>query len=128
QVCPTEIETATSTIVDDFEFDLPSHKPVRVILTIADSRGATDQESDVVTVQNQGPTVTLQVQGYQAAGGYPIGTPVDIFAIPGDPDGDPYTLDWRLLPAQGSVPEDVSFVRLDDQHHRLLADVTGLWM
>jgi len=131
-LCPpgSEFEQADGSIYDKFTFQIPDKLPVRVVLRVHDRLGAFAEDFMLVDVQNLDPDLSLQVQGYEVAGGYPLGTYMQIFATGTDDDGDALTYDWTLYPPAGSVPADVRWEEVDDpdnEVYELEPDVIGLW-
>lgn len=131
--CPpgSEIDEMTGSIYDEFTFTLESKLPVLVVLVVHDRRGAYADDSMLVEVQNRDPALSLQVQGYEYDGGYPLGTYVQIFATGSDADrNDELTYEWNLYPPAGSVPANVRWEKVDDtddEVYELEPDVAGLW-
>lgn len=131
--CPpgNELEFFTGSIYDRFEFQLLHKLPVLVVLRVRDRRNAFSEDSMLVEVENRDPALSLQVQGYEYGGGYPLGTWVQIFATGADQDpDDTLTYEWTLYPPAGSVPENVRWEAVDDpddEVYELEPDVDGLW-
>jgi hypothetical protein len=134
---PSFANTPDALLGQKFEFDIPAFRQssgqatslILITVTVTDTRGAQHQDQLYVDVLNRAPSLDLQVQGFRSpsGSGYPVGTSVQILAASQDPDGDDVTLDWRLYPAQGSVPANVRWERVSDTTYELEPDIAGLW-
>jgi hypothetical protein len=134
---PSFASRADAPLSESFGFTIPAFRQgsaqatslILITVTVADSQGAEHQDQLYVDVLNQAPTLDLQVQGFRSpsGSGYPVGTSMQVLADGHDPDGDAVTLDWRLYPAQGSVPANVRWQRIDDTTYELEPDIAGLW-
>ncbi len=130
QVCPTSGAEQKQTLSpnETYTVQLKSKRPLRIVLRVTDPRGAIDEDSEVILVQNRAPTGSLQVQGSTTPqGAYPLGTAVDLLLTKSDPDGDAVAATWSFEPPSNSVPGDVSFMRTSDTHYILDPDVQGVW-
>ena len=129
--CPleNELKVEDGNIFDDFGLTIRDKAPaILVTLRVHDRRGAFTDDYVVLEVANREPELSLQVQGYQVGGGFPLGTYVQIFATGSDADEDTLTYDWTLYPPDGSVAEDVRWDKLGGvEVYELEPDVDGLW-
>jgi hypothetical protein len=134
---PSFASRAGAPLSESFQFTIPAFRQdsaqatslILITVTVADPQGAEHQDQVYVDVLNQDPSLDLQVQGFRSpsGSGYPVGTSMRILAASQDPDEDAVTLDWRLYPAQGSVPANVRWQAIDDITYELEPDIAGLW-
>jgi hypothetical protein len=112
-----------------FEVPVVGHETVRIGLTVFDEHGAAADATLEVPVENLTADLQLQVSPEPNPDGtYTVTKPI-VFAVAGDdPDGDPITYTFKLLPPPLSNPDAVKFERLDDTTYRLFPDVEGQWM
>jgi hypothetical protein len=133
---PSFDERTIGSVLVAYDVTVPATRldgtPVESILveaTVRDKRDAWHNDTVFVDVTNRQPMPELQLQGFAAPkGGFPLGTAVRVVAKSPDPDGDQTTYTWRYYPASGSQPENVGWVRVEDDAYELTGDVTGEWM
>lgn len=134
---PSFASRAEAPLSESFGFTIPAFRQdstdatslILITVAVLDAQGAQHQDQLLVDVLNQDPSLDLQVQGFRSpsGSGYPVGTSMQILAASQDPDGDTVTLDWRLYPAQGSVPANVRWQPIEDTTYELEPDIAGLW-
>ncbi len=128
--CPDELDQDDGSIFEPFTVTVGEKRPIKVTLTVRDERGAVNVNSLMVEIDNQDPTLALQLQGYELGGAYPMGTWIDVLAQTDDPDGDLPTLTWELFPPDNAVNGNYGWGPVTDYQvpaYRLEPDVPGLW-
>jgi hypothetical protein len=134
---PSFDERTIESVLVAYDVTVPATRmdgtPVESLLveaTVIDKRDARHNDTVFVDVTNREPAPVLQLQGFPAPkGGFPLGTSVRVVVadVP-DPDGDQVTYTWDYYPASGSQPENVDWVKVDDDIYALAGDVAGEWM
>lgn len=128
--CPDELDQNDGSVFEPFTVAVEQKRPIKVTLTVRDQRGAVDVDSLMVEIDNQAPTLSLQLQGYELGGAYPVGTWIDVLAQTDDPDGDTPSLTWELFPPDGAVDGNYGWGPVSAYQvpaYRLEPDVPGLW-
>lgn len=128
--CPDELDQDDGTIFETFTIAPLEKRPIKVTLTVRDERGAIDVDTQMVDITNRDPTLSLQLQGYELSGAYPMGTWIDVLAQSTDPDGDTPSFTWELFPPDGATSGNYGWGPVSDYQvpaYRLEPDVPGLW-
>jgi hypothetical protein len=128
--CNTPIVTGTTA---DLPFTVPAVAglaKVKVELAVTDSHGAAARPGQVLLldVEDQPPTLGLQVHGRVWRGAYPVGLPITVLASPSDPDLDATTVTWDPPYAPGTDPQRSAWT--GDPHaltRSFTPDVAGNW-
>jgi hypothetical protein len=128
--CDTPIVTGTTA---DLSFMVPAVAglaKVKVELEVTDSHGAVARPEQVLLldVEDQPPTLAVQVQGRLWRGAYPVGLPITVLASPTDPDNDATTVTWDPPYAPGTDPQRSAWT--GDPHaltRSFTPDVAGNW-
>lgn len=129
-------------VLDEIQLDIPDWRAdgitavsgVRVTLVVADPHGATSDAELFLPVQNRDPGLAFRVQGLDNASSYPLGVPVDIYAMPADEDlAD---VDSLVVGFLGAIPpkrsgssgsDHLETDPVNELHATLFADVAGTW-
>jgi hypothetical protein len=78
------------------------HRPIRVLLTVADSDGATFDDETIIPIGNRPPVITgPQPQFADTSDRTAVSIPVRVSVEVDDEDGDEVAVSWRLIKPRG---------------------------
>jgi hypothetical protein len=132
RVCTTPAPSSCGDVVwsattENFTLHPEEHDRISVVLTVTDSYGAEATVERTYVVDNQSPSMFVTQYGIETLQDtYTVGRTITFTSTAADPDGDPVTVTWQLLPPSSSDPNQVSFTS-GASGASLTPDVVGHW-
>lgn len=106
------------------------HRPIRVLLTVADSDGATFEDKTIIPIGNRPPIIKgPQPQFADTSERTAVSIPVRVSVEISDPDlDDPVTLSWQLIkPRGGGADVELSPLDKPGLTQEFTPDVADVW-